>query len=173
MPGPALLLAAALAAPTPAPGLDEPLARTFSPGTKVEGSVVQVMLGERALVRLDDKGLPVLIKVEKGQLADAHPAGAVIETFAAPPPGEIAIALDGSAEKRATILKVWNGAPRPLAYSAIALVLSQGQKLEAGPAPVCPAPAHGVRVQSWPRPVVAVGLSRFRAPDKVKPAACG
>lgn len=134
---------------------------TVEQKTAVQGETLQVMLGQRALFRLDDKGLPVLDKVEDGKLAAAHPEGAVTETFEPPPGGQIAIALDGSAEARATILKVWNQTDRLIDYSAIALVLSQG-KITPTPAPVCAVPAGGVRTEVWRRPIVAVGVARFK-----------
>ncbi len=171
-----LLLALALAAAPPSK-LDEPLSagrapapvsRAFDPKTKVDGATLQIILGQRALIRLDDKGLPVLMRVEEGRLAAAHPDGAVTETFKPPAEGEIAIALDGSAEKRATVLKVWNGAGKPLDYAAIALVMSRGQTLSAAAAPTCPVPPHSVRVETWNRPVAAVGVGRFRQPDKAR-----
>jgi hypothetical protein len=141
---------------------------TVEQKTLVEGGTLQVVLGQRALFRLDDKGLPVLLKVEEGRLAAAHPQGAVKEAFETPEAGQIAVALDGSAEVRATILKVWNETGKPLDYNAIALVMRQG-KVAPSPAPVCAVPAHSVRTETWRRPVVAVGLSRFASPAVVKP----
>jgi hypothetical protein len=134
---------------------------TVEQKTLVEAGTLQVVIGQRALFRLDDKGQPVLDKVEKGQLAEAHPEGAVTETFQPPPAGLIAAALDGSAEKRATVLKVWNETGKPLDYSAIALIMRQG-KVTPEPAPICAVAAHAVRTETWPRPVVAVGLLRFK-----------
>jgi hypothetical protein len=123
------------------------------------------MLGQRALVRLDDGGQPVLDGVEKGQLAVAHPDGAVAESFKPPPKGVIAAALDGSAEKRATSLKIWNGTGHAVEYRAIVLVL-HGQSLRAMPVPTCPVAAGHVRLETWPAPIVAVGLSRFKPATK-------
>jgi hypothetical protein len=134
---------------------------TVEQKTLVQGDTLQVVLGQRALFRIDDKGLPVLAKVEEGQLADAHPPGAVTETFEAPPEGQLAIALDGSAEARATVLKVWNRTGKAIAYNAIALVMRQG-KVTPTPAPVCDVASGAVRTEKWPRPVVAVGLQRFK-----------
>lgn len=140
---------------------------TIQQKTLVQGDTLQVVLGQRALFRLDDKGLPVLDKVEDGQLAAAHPEGTVTETFEPPPEGQIAIALDGSAEARATILKVWNQTDKAIDYRAIALVMSQG-KVTPTPAPVCNVPAGGVRTETWRRPVVAVGLGRFKPTETAK-----
>jgi hypothetical protein len=140
---------------------------TIEQKTAVQGETLQVVLGQRALFRLDDKGLPVLDKVEEGQLTAAHPEGTVTETFEPPPAGQIAIALDGSAEARATILKVWNQTDKAIDYRAIALVMHQG-KVTPTPAPVCAVAAGAVRTETWRRPVVAVGLGRFKPTETVK-----
>ena len=161
-----LALAAPAAAQTPAPK-----SVPFEPGTQVDGAVLQVMFGERALFRLDDGGKPVLDKSEKGQLAVAHPAGTVNETYAAPEPGLLAAALDGSAETKTSALKVWNHTGHAIEYGAIVLVL-EGQTLHPVPVPVCPVPAGGVRTETWPAPIVAVGLSRFKAASKAALARC-
>lgn len=153
--------------PAPAPAQAAPKALTVERKTVVQGETLQVVLGQRALFRLDEKGLPVLEAVEDGQLAAAHPDGAVTETFAPPPPGQIAVALDGSAEARATLLKVWNQTDRAIDYRAIALVMIQG-KVTPTPAPVCAVPAGDVRTETWRRPVVAVGLGRFQPTETVK-----
>ena len=142
-------------------------ALTVEQKTLVQGGTLQVVLGQRALFRLDDKGQPVLAKVEEGKLAAAHPAGEVTETFEPPPEGQIAVALDGSAEVRTTILKVWNQTGKPLDYGAIALVMRQG-KVTPTAAPVCAVPPHAVRTETWTRPVVAVGLMRFKQPAAAK-----
>ncbi|MBU1374733.1 MAG: hypothetical protein KKE02_07080 [Alphaproteobacteria bacterium] len=157
--------------PPPAESVPEPKAApaavaaakalTIDQKTVVQGETLQVVLGQRAVFRLDAKGLPVLETVEEGKLAAAHPEGAVTETFAPPPQGQIAIALDGSAEARATILKVWNQTDKPIDYRAIALVMSQG-RVTPTPAPVCAVLAGGVRTETWRRPIVAVGLGRFQ-----------
>ncbi|WP_430420156.1 hypothetical protein [Phenylobacterium sp.] len=141
---------------------------TVEQKTLVQGETLQVVLGQRAVFRLDDKGLPVLTRVEEGKLAAAHPEGEVTEAFEPPAEGEFAVALDGSAEVRATILKVWNQTGQALDYGAIALIMRQG-KVTPLPAPVCAVPAHGVRTETWKRPVVAVGLTRFRPTDTARP----
>jgi len=163
-------------APEPAPEpANEPAPRTTPKAltveqkTLVQGGTLQVVLGQRATFRLDDKGQPVLDKVEEGQLAAAHPEGAVTETFETPPEGQIAIALDGSAETRSTILKVWNETGKAIDYSAIALIMRRGA-VTPEPAPVCAVPARSVRTETWPRPVVAVGLLRFK--PSTTPRAC-
>jgi hypothetical protein len=172
----ALALAGAAAAqPSATTGAKPPsLSMAFQPKTYVDGEILQVILGERALLRLDSGGNPVLDNVEKGQLAAAHPEGSVTETFTPPPDGEIAAALDGSAEKRATSLKVWNGTAQPIEYKAILLVLKQGGVLQAVPAPTCPVEPGHIRLETWPAPVVAVGLSRFKpaSPEALIQTAC-
>lgn len=141
---------------------------TVEQKTLVQGETLQVVLGQRAVFRLDDKGLPVLTKVEEGKLAAAHPEGEVTEAFESPAEGEFAVALDGSAEVRATILKVWNQTGQALDYGAIALIMRQG-KVTPLPAPVCAVPAHAIRTETWKRPVVAVGLTRFRPTATARP----
>jgi hypothetical protein len=135
---------------------------TFEPKTKVDGDTLQIVLGQRALFRVDDKGRPVLAKVEEGQLAAAHPAGKAKESFEPPPDGQIAVALDGSAEVQASVLKVWNRTDKVFDYRAIALVMRQG-KLAALPTPaLCAVGPRSVRTETWRRPIVAVGLGRFK-----------
>jgi hypothetical protein len=176
--GPVSTAPPSAAASDPVPGLEEaPLdlpppaaaAKTLTVESKtlVQGQTLQVVLGQRALFMLDDKGWPVLLKVEEGQLAAAHPDGAVEEAFAPPPPGQFAVALDGSAEVRATVLKVWNETDQALDYSAIALVMTKGEVTPA-PAPVCAVPAHSIRTETWRRPIVAAGLGRFQQTAKAK-----
>lgn len=140
-------------------------ALTFEPKTMVDGETLQVILGQRAVFGIDGKGLPVIEKVEEGQLVDAHPAGKAKETFVAPESGLVAAAVDGSAENRATYLKVWNGTGDPLEYRAVALVL-RGDKLSPVPVTPCPIPPGQVRTESWPAPIVAVGLARFKTASK-------
>lgn len=163
----------ALAGPAPAQPAQPPLPKSlpFQPKTLVDGDVLQVIFGERALFRLDDGGKPVLDSVEQGKLAVAHPAGTVAETYAAPGPGLVAAALDGSAETRASSLKVWNRLGHPIEYRVLALVL-QGEALHPVAVPTCPVPAGGVRTETWPAPVVAVGLSRFKPASKEALARC-
>lgn len=175
----ALLLAAAQPAdtPAPAPAASEPAAEPardappandfFQPVTKLDGRTLQLVFGERAVIHLGEDGAPVLDASEKGKLAIAHPVGTVTESFAKPEAGQIAVALDGSVEKKASYLKVWNGLDRPIAYRAGILVL-QGGKLVPATVKVCAVPAGGVGYETWPRPVVAVALGSFEttADDK-------
>lgn len=151
-----------------APAVAAARSLTVEQKTLVQGETLQVVLGQRAVFRLDDKGLPVLTRVEEGKLAAAHPEGEVSEAFEPPAEGEFAVALDGSAEVRATILKVWNQTGQALDYGAIALIMRQG-KVTPLPAPVCAVPAHAIRTETWKRPVVAVGLTRFRPTETARP----
>ena len=77
----------------------------------------------------------------------------------------MAAAVDGSAEKRATVLKVWNGTGDTIEYRAIALVLRQN-KLTPVPVQGCPVAPGAVRTESWPAPIVAGGLARFNTASK-------
>ena len=128
----------------------------------VNGPALQVVFGERAVFHLDDKGAPVLDRVEKGPLAMAHPAGAVKETFEALGPGKLAIALDGSPQKKASYLKVWNGLDHPVLYRAGVLAYEDG-KLKPATVRVCAAPAGGTGSQTWPAPIAAVVVANFTA----------
>lgn len=171
-------LAAALAALTAAPlaaRADEAAAPAdavaaggvgFSAKTEmVAGPALQVIFGERAVFHLDDKGEPMLDGVEKGPLAMAHPAGEVKETFEAPGPGKLAIALDGSPQKKASYLKIWNGLDHPVLYRAGVLAY-EGGVLKPITVRVCAAPSGGVSSQTWPAPIAAVVVANFsRAPS--------
>lgn len=129
------------------------------------GQALQVVFGDRAVFHLDDKGTPVLDEVQKGPLAIAHPAGSVKETFTPPGQGKLAVALDGSAEKQASYLKIWNGLDHPVLYHAGILGYVAG-KLTPITVKVCAAPAGGTNEQTWPMPVAAVALANFTAaPD--------
>lgn len=135
---------------------------TFEPKTVVQGDTLQVLLGQRAIFQLDSKGLPVLTKVEEGKLADAHLPGAVTEAFETPSDGTIAVALDGSAEARATVLKIWNRTGKPVEYRAIALVMQQGRITPVPMPQACAVGPRSVAIETWRRPIVAVGLARFK-----------
>jgi hypothetical protein len=150
---------------------DAPLERR----TMVEDGALQVVFGERAIFLLSpDDGEPRLSDIQQGRLEIAHPPGAVRETFAAPPKGRLAAALDGSAEKGSSYLKVWNGTDKPIAYRAQAMVLRAGKILPLA-APVCAVMPGETRTQSWPSAIAAVVLSRFTPPeaDAITHAGCG
>jgi hypothetical protein len=150
-------------APAKTPPEPAKLVMSFTPKTMVENGSLQVILGERAVFHIASGGKPELDEVQKGQLADAHASGAVTETFEAPASGKLAAALDGSAEKRASFLKVWNNTDQWVSYQAIALVKKPGGAIAPVPAPVCSLPPGGLRIEAWPRPIVAVGLARFKS----------
>jgi hypothetical protein len=161
-------VAAALALSTTAaaaPPATPPKTVPFDPKTQVDGAILQVIFGERALFRLDDAGHPVLEGVEKGKLAAAHPPGAVNETYAAPGFGVVAAALDGSAEKQASVLKVWNNSGHAIEYSARILILDR-EALHPVIVQTCPVPPGAARLESWPAVVVAVGLTGFKQATK-------
>jgi hypothetical protein len=165
-----LALAAAAQAP-PAKGATRPKSSppaqaaaqslAFEPKTKVDGETLQVVLGQRAVFTVGDNGRPYLETVEEGKLPEAHPAGATSGGFESPGEGLVAAALDGSAEKRVTILKVWNGRAEPLDFRGMALVMRNGQTLAPAPLNICAVPPGQVKTYSWPAPIVAVGLARF------------
>jgi hypothetical protein len=160
------------AGPTEAPAQDPgaPVAGglVFSRKTEmVEGPALQVVFGERAVFHLDDQGAPVLDAAEKGPLAVAHPVGAVKEGFEAPEPGKLAIALDGSPQKRASYLKVWNGLDHPVLFRAGVLAY-EGGALKPVTVRICAAPAGGTNVQTWPAPIAAVVVASFTAAKDAK-----
>lgn len=141
----------------------------FDPVTKVDGENLQVVTGQRAVFHLDENGRPALDAAEPGKLADAHLKGVVKETFAPPAEGKMAAALDGSAEKRLSILKVWNGLPHPVEYRLATLSLRQG-KYEILPMKTCALAPGQVYSRSWPQPVVAVAMARFVEASAETPA---
>jgi hypothetical protein len=152
-----LAAAAALAAiAAPSARADEAPAETsaapppgaFSGKTEiVPGPALQVIFGDA---------------VEKGQLAMAHPAGEVKETFGAPAAGKLAVALDGSPQKKASYLKIWNGLDHPVLFRAGVLAY-EGGALKPITVRVCAAPAGGTNAQTWPAPIAAVAVANFIA----------
>ena len=131
----------------------------LDPRTKVEDRTVQVVLGQRAVFHLDVEGKPVLNDVEAGRvdLATTNGAG---ETYKGPGVGKLAFALDSSPEKRQSIMKVWNGLSRPVAYEAEITALRRGQLMKRM-ATICTVPAGGATHEVWPDPIVSVTLSKF------------
>ncbi len=99
----------------------------------------------------------------------AHPAGAVNETFEAPGSGKLAIALDGSPEKKASYLKIWNGLDHPVLYRAGVLAYVDGV-LKPVSVKVCAAPAGGTNSMTWPAPIAAAVVANFSAASS--PTAC-
>lgn len=145
--------------PKPPANMVEALkAAGLDPRTKVDGVSVQVMLGQRAVVQLDGEGKPVLTAVQTGRIGTAAPDGT--ETYKGPGVGKLAFALDSSPEKRQSIMKVWNGLTRPVAYEAEITALRQG-KLMKRMATICTVPAGGATHEVWPDPIVSVTLSKF------------
>ena len=161
-----LALASTAQAQTPDPDVQKPptnlvealKAAGLDPHTKVDGASVQVMLGQRAVFQLDAEGKPVMTAVEAGRIGQAVPNGD--ETYKGPGVGKLAFALDSSPEKRQSIMKVWNGLTRPVAYEAEITALRQG-KLMKRMATICTVPAGGATHEVWPDPIVSVTLSKF------------
>ncbi|CAN7587079.1 hypothetical protein LJR225_004406 [Phenylobacterium sp. LjRoot225] len=133
----------------------------------VEGPALQVVFGERAVFHLDDKGEPALDLAEKGPLAVAHPVGSVTESFQPPGAGKLAIALDGSPQKKASYLKVWNGLDHPVLFRAGVLAY-EGGALKPVTVRVCAVPAGGTNIQTWPAPIAAVVTANFTAAKDAK-----
>ena len=160
-PAPAPAEAPAQAAPATPPPVAGGL--SFSGKTEmVDGPALQIVFGERAVFHLDAKGEPVLDGVEKGALAMAHPAGAANETFGPPGPGKLAVALDGSPEKQASYLKIWNGLDHPVLYHAGVLAYVDGA-LKPMSVKVCAAPAGATNSMTWPAPIAAAVVANFKA----------
>ena len=130
----------------------------LDPRTKVEGEAVQVMTGQRAVIRLDEAGRPSLDDVEAGRIGKAVADGK--ETYKGAGAGKLAFALDASVEKRQSILKIWNGLTRPVAYEAEITAL-RGGKLMKKMSTICTVPAGAVGYEVWPDPVISVTLSKF------------
>jgi len=157
----ATLGSAATAEEAPAPAAQ--VSPGFSGKTEmVEGPALQVVFGERAVFHLDDKGAPVLDSSEKGPLAIAHPIGSITESFQAPGAGKLAVALDGSPQKKASYLKIWNGLDHPVLFKAGVLAYEKGV-LKPATVRVCAVPSNGVNVQTWPAPIAAVVVASFVA----------
>ena len=130
----------------------------LDPHTKAENGLVQVMTGQRAVIRLDDAGQPTLDDVEAGRVGMASADGK--ETYKGAGAGKLAFALDASVEKRQSILKIWNGLTRPVAYEAEITAL-RGGKLMKKASTICAVPAGAVGYEVWPDPVISVTLSKF------------
>ena len=130
----------------------------LDPRTKVEGGAVQVMTGPRAVIRLDEAGRPSLDDVEAGRIGKAVADGK--ETYKGAGAGKLAFALDASVEKRQSILKIWNGLTRPVAYEAEITAL-RGGKLMKKMSTICTVPAGAVGYEVWPDPVISVTLTKF------------
>lgn len=153
-----LLAAGAAQAQMPTIPVEALQAAGLDPRTKVEGEAVQVMTGQRAVIRLDEAGRPALDDVEAGRIGKAVADGK--ETYKGAGAGKLAFALDASVEKRQSILKIWNGLTRPVAYEAEITAL-RGGKLMKKMSTICTVPAGAVGYEVWPDPVISVTLSKF------------
>jgi hypothetical protein len=160
-----LALAADIAAssPPPAPlppaGVQALIAAGFDPRTKLDGEAVQVIVGQRAVFRLDDAGKPVMEAVESGRIDMVLPDGKP-DTYLTPTAGRLGFALDASPEKRQSVMKVWNGLSRPVAYEVELTALRHG-KLMKRKAPICAVAAGQSTYEVWPDPILSVTLSKF------------
>jgi hypothetical protein len=156
------------AAPNPPGDMVEALAAAgLDPETKVEDGKVQVMLQQRAVIRLLQGAVPSLEKVEVGRLGAALPKGQA-ETYKGVGAGRMAFALDASPEKRQSIMKVWNGLATPVAFEAEIAAVRQGQLMRRMTS-VCAVPAGGTKVETWPDPIVAVTIQKFAPPSADTP----
>ena len=151
-------LAGAAHAQMPDIPLEALKAAGLDPETKVAEGRLQVMTGQRGLIVLDEAGQPQLEGVESGRIGMAASDGK--ETYKGAGAGKLAFALDASVEKRQSILKVWNGLTRPLAYEAEITAL-RGGKLMKKMSTICAVPAGAVGYEVWPDPVISVTLSKF------------
>ena len=142
----ALAFAGAAVAQAPQIPLEALKAAGLDPETQVADGRLQLMTGQRAVIGLDEAGQPQLAQVE--------------ETYKGTGAGRLAFALDASVEKRQSILKVWNGLTRPLAYEAEITAL-RGGKLMKKASTICAVPAGAVGYEVWPDPVISVTLSKF------------
>ena len=134
----------------------------LDPETKVEDGKVQVMLQQRAIVRLLPGGAPALEDVEAGRLGAALAEGEG-ETNKGVPANRMAFALDASAAKRQSVMKVWNGLTVPVAFEAEITAIRQGQLMRRMTS-ACAVPAGGTSLETWPDPVVAVTIQKFAPP---------
>jgi hypothetical protein len=152
------LAAGAVQAQVPTIPVEALKAAGLDPHTKVDGGAVQVLTGQRAVVDMDDDGKLKLEDVEIGRIGMAASDGK--ETYKGAGAGKLAFALDASVEKRQSILKIWNGLTRPLAYEAEITAL-RGGKLMKRMSTICTVPAGAVGYEVWPDPVISVTLSKF------------
>lgn len=150
------------------PSLIEALkAAGLDPETKVEGGKLQVMQGQRAVIRVGADATPTLAEVQPGRLADALPEGHA-ETYKGVGAGRLAFALDASPQKRQSIMKVWNGLPRPIAIETEIAAIRQGQLMRRL-IPLCSVGAGAIEVQAWPEMIVAVTITKFAEPSADTP----
>lgn len=157
----------AAARPTKPPTLVEALiAAGFDPHTKLVGDTVQVMSGQRATLNVAEEKL-VLDAVETGHVDMALPDGTP-DTYKPLAPGKVAFAVDGSAAKKQSFLKIWNGLAHAVSYEAELTAIRSGQ-LAKRKAQVCAVPGGGTNYEMWSDPIIAVTLSKIAevADDKI------
>lgn len=154
----------AAARPTRPPTLVEALiAAGFDPHTKLIGDSVQVMSGQRATLNVAEEKL-VLDAVETGHVDMALPDGTP-DTYKPLAPGKVAFAVDGSAAKKQSFLKIWNGLAHAVSYEAELTAIRAG-KLAKRKAQVCAVPGGGTNYEMWSDPIIAVTLSKIaEVPD--------
>lgn len=152
------------ARPTRPPTLVEALiAAGFDPHTKLVGDTVQVMSGQRATLSVTE-GKLVLDGVETGHVDMALPDGTP-DTYKPLAPGKVAFAVDGSAAKKQSFLKIWNGLAHAVSYEAELTAIRSG-KLAKRKAQVCAVPGGGTNYEMWSDPIIAVTLSQIaEVPD--------
>ncbi|MBP7650048.1 MAG: hypothetical protein KA085_05765 [Phenylobacterium sp.] len=150
--------------PTKPPTLVEALiAAGFDPHTKLIGDAVQVMSGQRATLDVAE-GKLTLDAVDTGHVDMALPDGTP-DTYKPVAPGKVAFAVDGSAAKKQSFLKIWNGLAHAVSYEA-ELTAIRGGKLAKRKAQVCAVPGGGTNYEMWSDPIIAVTLSRIaEVPD--------
>lgn len=167
------LVAAQDAAPAPAaeppqPGLLQALEKAgLDPRTKLQDGALQVMYGQRAVLRFDGK-TPAIDLVEIGRI-DRATTPADPKSYKGVRPNRLAFAVDASTQKRISMLKVWNGLTRPVAYEAEIVALRRGQLMKKKE-PVCAVAAGGAAYQTWPDPIIAVTLTGLGEPPADTPA---
>jgi hypothetical protein len=158
----------AIPAAEPPPLVRALQAAGLDPQTKLEDGAVQVMAGQRAVIELDVGNRAALSAAEIGRIDRAAPAGAV-DVFKGVRPGRLGVALDAAPEKRQSMMKVWNALTRPVAFEVEIVALRGGQLMRKRLA-VCPIPAGGTALETWPDPIVAVVVSGFYEPSADAPA---
>lgn len=159
---------AAPAAEPPQPSFLKALeAAGLDPKTKLRDGALQVMFGQRAVLRFDGK-TPVIDLVEIGRI-DRATTTTDPKAYKGIRPNRLAFAVDASAPKRISMLKVWNGLTRPVAYEAEIVALRGGQLMKKKE-PICSVAAGGAAYQTWPDPIIAVTLTGLGDPPADTPA---
>jgi hypothetical protein len=143
------------------------VAAGVDPKTTVRDGAVQVMFGQRAVLRLD-QGKPVLEAVEIGRI-DKVASAKDDKAFKGIGAGKLAFALDASTEKRQSMMKVWNGLARPIAIETEIVAVRSGKLMKKKEA-VCAVAAGGAAYETWPDPIIAVSVSGLGEPPADAPA---